>query len=476
MAANTSPLARAHGFTLVEVMVAALILVVGLLGTFAMVDQAQKTTLASKSRTTTLNLAREVLEYARSLDYDNDLTPAKLVQELRAKPNLAGRTDANGNWIVTRRGIDVQISASVCTFDDPMDGLSALPPQDACPAAPAVAGAPVEVNPDDFRRVALTLQWRVNNQFQRTTQSAQINNPNGGTGPRITNFPDPFAGQVTSGTTIPFTVTTTNSSSVRWSMDDGSSKGDGTGGPTAWTFNWNIGIVGQGAWTVDGTYTASVQPFDARGVPGERRAATVLLNRRWPLAPQNLQGGRSDAHGGVVELEWTPNPERDIIGYRVYRTGSTNIRARICPPPAAGELAVHTATSCTDLDPGNMPLHTVYAVDRPTLGNPASGVREGDSSQITVSGSGPRPEAPTQLTGSIVNGRVLLNWVAPLGSVPAIFYRIYRNGVRVDRTATSLPTFTDPLAMDGGTRVYTVSSVSAQFNESVVSNSVTVTG
>ena len=475
MAAITSPLARAQGFTLVEVMVAASILIVGLLGTFSMVDQAQRTTIENRSRTVVLNLSREVLEHARSLDYEADLAPDQLLSQLRAKPNLAGTIDANGRWVIVRRGVQIAVTPAVCTFDDPMDGLASVPPQNACPAAPAVANAPTEVNPDDFRRVSLGISWSVKGRTFQMSQIAQINNPSGGTGPRIISFPEPFATQVTSGTSIPFTVNTTSSTTVRWSMDDGVSAGEATGGRTAWSFNWNIGTVGTGNWTVDGTYTANAQPFDSRGVPGERRAATVLINRRVPLAPQNLQGGRSDAHGGVVELEWTRNPERDIIGYRVYRTGSTNIRARICPPPSAGEGAVITGTSCTDLDPGNMPLHHVYAIDRPTLGNPASGTREGDSAAITVGGSGLRPEPPTAIVGQIVNGRVSLVWTPPVG-LPPIFYRIYRNGVRIDRTATALPTYIDPLAMDGGTRVYTVSSVSAQFNESVVSNSVTVTG
>jgi type II secretory pathway pseudopilin PulG len=477
VAPTTFPIARAHGFTLVEVMIAAMILIVGLLGTYSMVDQAQRTTLENRSRTTVLNLSREILEQARGLEYDGDLTPAKLLQQLRARPNLAGSIDSSGKWVVTRRGIPVTVTTTVCTFDDPMDGLSPVPPQDACPAAPAVPGAPVEINPDDFRRVALTLEWKVKNRPQRTTQSAQINNPSGGTGPRITNFPDPFVAQVTSGTSIPFTVSTTRAASVRWSVDDGVSAGDATGALASWTFSWNIGTVGVAPWTVDGTYTANVQPFDARGVPGERRAATVLLNRRVPLAPANVLGGRSDAGGGVIELEWTPNPERDVIGYRVYRTGSTNIKARICPPPAAGPDAVITTTACTDPDPGNQPLHHVYAVDRPTLGNPASGTREGDGTAITVSNSGtPRPDPPSALVGQIVNGRVQLAWTPPSGGQTPIFYRIYRDGVRIDRTATALPTFTDPVAMDGGARVYTVTSVNDRFNESVLSNAVTVGG
>ena len=471
MTAITSRLARAHGFTLIEVMVAASILIVGLLGTFSMVDQAQRTTQGNSSRTVSLNLAREVLEHARSLDYA-ELTPSTMVPALRAKPNIGGTVDSEGRWIVRRRKIDVAIEASVCTFDDPMDGLAALPPQNACPAAPPVLGAPVETNPDDFRRVGLILTWKSDNRTFRISQTAQINNPSGGSGPQITEFNNPYLLQVETAVSIPFVVKTTSSTTVRWSMDDGFSAGNASGGPTVWGFNWDIGTVGVGTWTVDGTYTANAQPFDSRGVPGERRAATVLLNRRHPLAPANLAGGRSDANGGVVELEWSANPERDILGYRVYRTGSTSIKARICPAPTRGEQAVITRLTCTDPDPGPMPLYTLVAVDRPTLGSPASGTREGDATTLVVGGAGVRPGAPLALTASVLNGRVVLSWLPGIGALPA-FYRIYRDGVRIDRTATSLPSYVDPVPLDGAVRRYTVTAVSDQFNESVPSNEVT---
>jgi prepilin-type N-terminal cleavage/methylation domain-containing protein len=466
--AITSPSARSQGFTLIEVMIAATILMFGLLGTFTMLDGAQSVTRANSTRTLTLNLAREITEHARSVEY-NDLTPDALIGELRTKPNIAGTIDANGKWVITRRGIQTTVTASVCTFDDPMDGLATPPPQNACPAAAAVANAPTEVNPDDFRRVTLTMQWKLGTKTYQSTHAAQINNPNGGTGPRITSFPDPFAAQVTSGTSIAFNVSTTISATVSWSMDDGVNGGDAapatTGSTTAWRFNWNIGTVGTAPWVVDGTYVASAQPFDQRGVPGERRAATVLLNRRAPLAPTAMRGGRSEANGGLVEVEWDPNPERDILGYRVYRTGSTNIKSRVCPPVASGTDAVVTTTYCADVDPGNQPLYTLVAVDRPTLGNPSSGTREGDTTTMVVSGAGARPGAPQGLVGQLDGGRVSLTWTAPSGNAP-LFYRIYRDGVRVNRTATADTNFVDPVVHDGSAHTYQVSAVSDLYNES----------
>jgi hypothetical protein len=451
-------------------MVAALVLVIGLLGTFSMVDTAQRSTQANATRTAAVTLIREVLEHARSLDYEK-VTPADLVTQLRTKPNLTGRMDGP-SWIIRRRGVDMTVGVTTCTFDDPLDGLSATPPQNACPAASPIPNPPAETNPDDFRRIALTVSWREKSKILKATQSGLIANPGGGLGPRITSFPDPFASQVTNATSVTFAVTTTTAATVRWSMDDGISGADATGGPTSWSFSWNIGTVGVGNWTLDGTYTANAQPFDGRGVPGERRAATVLLNRRIPLAPTGFVGGRSDVGGGSVELEWAKSPERDVIGYRVYRTESNSTNKRVCPLSTAAADAVIKTTSCTDPAPLSVPLYRVVAVDRATLGNPASSTREGDAATLDVPALGPRPDPPTGLTGALVDDRVQLTWTAPSGATP-LYYRIYRDGTRIDRTVTNTPSWTDPIPRDGASHQYTVSTVSTSYNESVQSAAVT---
>lgn len=468
---------RSEGFTLIEVMIAATILLVGILGTFSMVDQAQQTTQGNAARSNVLNLSREILEQARSLDYEH-LAPATMVPALRTRPGLAeySTTDAAGRWVITRRGVPLTITATVCTFDDPMDGLAAVPPADACPGAAAVSGAPVETNPDDFRRVMLVFEWTAEARTQTTRQATLIANPTGGRGPRIVSFPDPFALQITaSGTvSVPFVATTTFAAAVRWSMDDGVQMGDATGGPTLWGFNWDIGTVGLGSWTVDGTYTASAQPFDSRGVPGEMRVASVLLNRRVPLAPAGVKGGRSAAGGGVIELEWNRNSERDILGYRVYRVGLTS-KTRICPPASTAGDGVITTTACTDTAPNTLGHYKLAAVDRPTLGDPASGTREGDVVDFVADPLGLRPDPPTALTGIVENGRVKLTWTPPLG-LDILFYRIYRDGIRIDRTVSSTPEYVDRDPVDGQPHTYVVTAVGLTFNESLKSNEVVVTG
>ena len=98
------------------------------------------------------------------------------------------------------------------------------------------------------------------------------------------------------------TVKTSDADAVRWSADDAdsqgaASQGDATGGKIDWTIAWDIGTYGTGDFVYDGAYTITAQAFDVHGVAGESRLAAVLLNRRQPLAPAGLIGGRNGRFG-----------------------------------------------------------------------------------------------------------------------------------------------------------------------------------
>ncbi len=53
----------------------------------------------------------------------------------------------------------------------------------------------------------------------------------------------------------------------------------------------------------------------------------MVLNRYAPEQPQDLVGGRNPLWGpSFAEFEWAPNPERDVLGYRVYRLAGGPVR------------------------------------------------------------------------------------------------------------------------------------------------------
>lgn len=489
-----------RGFTLVELMVAASILLVGVLGTFVMLDGANRTLQENNGRIGASNLARELAEQSRNVDYDAIL-PTTLQGLIRPKidPGAGGTT--SGTWKVERRNIVYTVSLSVCVFDDPRDGLvtdedvalrGAQKAQYAC-QTPAPVNATLDANPDDFRRVEATLSWTRDSRTRTLSQTTLIVNPSGGLGPRVeyvkpTTAPPQASAlpQVSDAgaTTVNFEAKTKLAATLRWYADDGYTQ-DLSGSGTSWTFSWPIGTIGAGAFLVDGPYTVSAQAYSGRGVPGEIAVTTVLLNRRAPRAPSNVIGGRNNRHSGIVDVRWAALRDRDIQEYqvdRVLQTTSGTTRTKICPTSPAQALS----TECTDLNPpgassGNL-SYEVFAVDRHDLSQPNStgNLRRGTPATVSIGNTGTRPPTPTGLTiTNTADGRPQLSWTQPAGE-EIIFYRIYRDdgpgvGGRYDRTMTADTNYSDPTPGTATTHQYWVTAVDAAMDESNDSAHVTWT-
>ena len=112
-----------RGFTLIEVLVAIFILLVGVLGVVSLIDGANFATAKTKSREGGTNLAREILDGARAVDYDK-LTPTEIVGELQKPAGARGQRHVRAGWQIARRGIDYTVTAvPVCKVDDANDGF-----------------------------------------------------------------------------------------------------------------------------------------------------------------------------------------------------------------------------------------------------------------------------------------------------------------------------------------------------------------
>jgi hypothetical protein len=192
-----------------------------------------------------------------------------------------------------------------------------------------------------------------------------------------------------------------------------------------------------------------------------------VLNRRQPYAPTAFAGGH-DTRLDVLDLQWSPNRERDVLGYRVVRDGLLS-DTQVCPAPSAGGMLAPTQTSCAVASPPTIPAtYELVAFDRDTTATHP--LRVGDAATLLVSIPSLRPAAPGGLQVATVSGRPKLTWDRPsTGSVS--FYRIYRDGTavgyndRYDRTSDDTPTFTDAAAGDGP-HAYWVTAVNSSFNES----------
>jgi len=219
------------GFTLVELMVAAFVLVVGMLGVLGLLTGALSTTATSNKRVAATNLARELVETTRGLDYD-DLTdvPARL---------QARGLGSGSPWTISRRGVTYTVTSTTCAFDDPSDGYAATPPAIACnPSAPAGTDS----NGADFRRVTFQLTWNDRGGSRSLSQTTLIVDPTGGR-PRILTI-TPLTQTITAAvSTANVDWTTTPAQTLRWDADDGISSGNVTGS-TSFSTAWSIGTSG----------------------------------------------------------------------------------------------------------------------------------------------------------------------------------------------------------------------------------------
>lgn len=455
-------LAAEGGFTMVEGMIATVILVVGMLGVLTMLTGALRGTTANNARVAATNLSRELIEAVRGLSYD-DMTSGLIQTRLQARGFGTGTP-----WTIERRGVTYTLTATSCTYDDPADGIAAAPPSQLC--TPAATGATGDANGEDFRRTTFAIEWNEPGGAQRLMrQTTLVVNPSGGLGPRITSF-TPITQSVTSSTQNSASIvwTTTPAQTLRWSADDGrASSSASVAGSTSFTTNWDLGTSGTGAEILDGSYQITAQPFDDRDIAGEAKRANVVVNRRQPYPPPRLEGGHNTLFGDIVELEWRVNEERDVLGYRVMWGGPDGAAGggndeQVCPWPTQGTMLPATTTSCIHWWPASGDqFYYVVAIDRDRFNAP----RDGDRRGLAIGPPSARPAPPTgPLTASTVDGRPVLTWSAPAsGSVS--FYRIYRDAARYDRTADVSTTFTDSNT-GTATHDYWITAVDSTFNES----------
>jgi type IV pilus assembly protein PilV len=229
--------AREDGFTIIEVMVAMFILLVGVLGTLTLIQGSLSSTARTNAREQGTNLARDLVERTRQAAYTDvsmSVAPATLRATLPASEvgALSGST-----FQVTRRRVDYTVTVFACSIDDPSDGagvagstycapptstthpgspgpgaaasvnvlgiavsaagsllqtvcnalgississaltagLSASAPTSVCPSG-STATAPYDTQPDDLRRVRIDVSW-TRNGGGSISQTTLLTNP-----------------------------------------------------------------------------------------------------------------------------------------------------------------------------------------------------------------------------------------------------------------------------------------------------------
>jgi len=129
---------RAEGFTLIEVLVAATLLVVGALATFALLDRGASATGSSLARDRGNAVAQEMIELASGMRYTraaNDLVSTSAPTAVRKAMDPGGSTSAitteqvgdlfvpRYRWTVTRGGTEYAVTWRACTTSDRVQGV-----------------------------------------------------------------------------------------------------------------------------------------------------------------------------------------------------------------------------------------------------------------------------------------------------------------------------------------------------------------
>ena len=392
------------GFTIIEVMVAIGVLLVGVLGTVTMLSTASATTERTQARVAATALARQVLETTRTLRYD-DVAPAKtlagvddptLVTSLQAtRPTSDPDWDdtvPGGTWQVVRRGVTYTIDVTACVVDDPKDGLATSHSATGF-YCPNLSNGTGDDNADDYRRVTAVVTWSRSGRTLTVRQTALIANPSGVLGPSVDfqgTVPNPPQNACPGVLTYSTIVTPSTATQVKWSVNDpAGSNGtatDVTPSPNTtpskiWRVDWNLAAVYNAAANRasnqdgDATYTITViaySPLPSGGgglIGGQPTFITQPINCSPPNPPTNLEGGYNwrrcataagvprypelcNAGERVIDFQWKQSPDADVTGYRIFRvagagpdysTGETN-DILVCPAVASSTPLSDPAT------------------------------------------------------------------------------------------------------------------------------------
>jgi type II secretory pathway pseudopilin PulG len=472
-------LRREDGFTLLETLMAAVVLVVGLTMLFGLLDTSLKTTASTRAREGATNLARQIIEDVRSIPYAR-LSPGAVVAELQAMNALADASGAAG-WQVVQRGITYTVTASECAVDDPKDGFgkheNTFKENPFCGDSTTTTPE-TDTQPEDLKRITVDVAWTARGRKPSVHQVETLTAA--GVAPGLTasglhletpviapNY-EPVIEVEPATKTLTFAVSAPSSTTaMRWSLEgvvQGVAPVKSSG--TTWTFSWSIPYPELS----DGTYTVSAQAIDATGVVGPAVSIPVTLLRGIPAAVSGLKGGfNTTSVAGVpktvVELQWKANTERNVIGYRVYNPSSQ----LVCPENL---VTLSVATTCIDTNPPLPSSAASFTYAASALYRNAKGeLKEGPAGSFAVVGGPPAaPNPPTGLTlTKNADGSVTLKWAVPVGGPAVIFYRVYRESTnktgRYDVTPSGASTsYTDTDAVVSHS--YWITAVDANLTES----------
>ena len=180
------------GATLIEAMVGMALLLVGLLGTFQLVDAASAGNSKAKAREGATNTARELLESARDVSYTQIGQAGWFQSELQGVSGGSGTVSNPNSYsqqtTVTRRGITYTVTVSWCSVDDSKDGYGTHGASIRWCTDSSSTGTS-DGSPEDLKRVTTTVNYSLKGVAQPAVVQTTTVGPAGlSVGPQLTDF------------------------------------------------------------------------------------------------------------------------------------------------------------------------------------------------------------------------------------------------------------------------------------------------
>jgi type IV pilus assembly protein PilV len=450
-AADRRRLRGERGFTLIEVLVAAMVLIVGLLALLGIMDVASHATDTNRVRQAATNVAREVVENVRSLSYTQLATTSGIASALQ--PLLTPGATLSGSTLQVTRGstgttaaasnslYTFNVTFTTCSLDDPGDGYgdhSSAPASGGSWCPDVAASGSTDSNPDDYKRISVTVTPTGNGSAAHVSpvQQTVAIYARAVNGPAVSclttsSCPGTNPPPIISGNAQTFTVTTTSLAyEIQW-LVNGNPPGaqDATGANGTYT---PAGTTSSFTWTLpqaDGIYSISAVGYDPNGNAGTRSTLLVTVNRHPVIPPGASSWGVNPASGafnagfdqriGAVDVQWNPSIDQDVLYYNVYRSINGAAATLVCSHV--------TGTTCTDTtaqappNPANCTYQqsygttSVYYVDGWDTDSSTNIPRESTatSTKIDANLCDNPPSTPSNLAGTLNNGALNLSWTAP---------------------------------------------------------------
>lgn len=375
------------GMTIVETMVAAVILTAGTLGVFVMVETADKVNQANRGREAATGISREILEKAHSTAYgtvgDSNWIDGTLAGLSGGTGNVVSPSSGTARTEVTRRGRTYLTTVDTCSVDDTKDGIKTSSGSVRWCSDSTTVGSG-DAQPEDLKRVGVTTQWTEGAKSYSLYQASTFSSAGSVVGPGLTEFKitsptglDPVAPVITtnpsSGKVI-FRATSVGAADMKFTVDGvAQTTGIAAGSNGSWTFDWNIVPL------KDGVYTIGATAIDPLGTVGDPQYIQVKLARGAASPVTNVTGGYNDVYEAgvkkrVVELGWDAAAEGSVTGYEVLKGTTTVCAASLelecmdLNPAASGNTVYTVKTLYTDASGSPGSVSTNYTVTAPSGG------------------------------------------------------------------------------------------------------------